>query len=542
MQQMTGGQALVQSLLHEGIETVFGLPGVQLDWAFDALYAARDRVRVIHTRHEQATSYMADGYARSTGKVGTCLVVPGPGLLNAMAGLSTAYACNSPVLCISGQIESDLIGHGRGLLHEIPHQLEMMKSVTKWAGRAMTPAEVPGLVQEAFRQLRDGRPRPVEIEIPPDVLAASIGITLADPVPRIPSAVDPAAIKLAAAALARAERPLIFVGSGIIAAEAGEGLRQLAEALQAPVVMSANGRGALSDHHPLALPPVAGRLLLPRADAVLAVGTRFVQPTVEWGLPPGITVIQIDVDATEVGRNAPPTIGIVADAKTALEALKDALPSTARPARSAEIAAVKEHIADLLFEVQPQAAFTAAIRSAMPDDGILVGDMTQVAYFARSGFPVYEPRTLLSPGYQGTLGCGFPIALGAQVGNPRRKVVSVNGDGGFMFNVQELATMRQHDIGAVVIVFNDGAFGNVKRIQQQQFGGRTIASELRNPDFVRLAEVFGVAGMRATTPEMLEGALREALATAGPVLIEVPVGEMPGTRFLQNVPVSRDWW
>ena len=181
MPELTGGQALVQSLKVEGINTIFGLPGVQLDWAFDALYESRDQIKVYHTRHEQATSYMADGFARTTGKVGTCLVVPGPGLLNAAAGLSTAYACSSPVLCISGQIQSDLIGVGRGVLHEIDHQLEMIGSVTKWAGRAMSPGEVPGIVREAFRQLRSGRPRPVEIEIPPDVLQHEAEVELYAP-------------------------------------------------------------------------------------------------------------------------------------------------------------------------------------------------------------------------------------------------------------------------------------------------------------------------------------------------------------------------
>jgi acetolactate synthase-1/2/3 large subunit len=539
---LTGGQALVQSLLREGIVAVFGLPGVQLDWAFDALYEARERITVYHTRHEQATSYMADGYARSTGRAGVCLVVPGPGLLNAMAGLATAYACNSPVLCLAGQIQSDLIGAGRGLLHEIPNQLEMMASVTKWAGRAMQPEAIPGLVREAFQQLRSGRPRPVALEIPPDVLARRAEVALLDPAPLARPAGDPALLRQAAAALARAARPLIFAGGGVLVAEAWEELRALAEALQAPVVMSANGRGALSDRHPLALPPAAGRLLLPRADVVLAVGTRFVQPAVEWGLPPGATIIQIDVDPAEVGRNARPTLGITGDARACLAELTSALPARRPPSRAREVAAVREHLADLLFEIQPQAAYTAALRAALPEDGILVGDMTQVGYFARNGFPVYQPRTLLGPGYQGTLGCGLPMALGARVGNPDRKVVSINGDGGFLFNVQELATMKQHRLGVVAVVFNDGAFGNVKRIQEQQFGGRTIASDLINPDFLQLARAFGIDGLRATTPAALEGALREALATDGPVLIEAPVGPMPSTWGLQHLPVTRDWW
>ena len=266
MARMTGGQALVESLKREGIDTVFGLPGVQLDWAFDALYENRDQITVYHTRHEQATSYMADGYARTTGKVGACLVVPGPGLLNAAAGLSTAYACSSPVLCIAGQIQSDLIGAGRGLLHEIKDQLEMIGSVTKWAGRAMSPGEVPGIVREAFRQLRTGRPRPVEIEIPPDVLQAEAEVQLANPARPERAAGDPDLLRQAAEALRNARRPMIFVGGGILAAEAWDELRQLAETLQAPVVISRNGRGALEQRR------VAGGLIGRQRAAQLDVG------------------------------------------------------------------------------------------------------------------------------------------------------------------------------------------------------------------------------------------------------------------------------
>jgi acetolactate synthase-1/2/3 large subunit len=281
---MTGGQALVQSILKHGIEVVFGLPGVQLDWAFDALYEQQDKVKVYHTRHEQATSYMADGYARTTGKVGACLVVPGPGLLNAMAGLSTAYATCSPVLCMTGQIQSDLIEVGRGVLHEVPNQLEMVRSVTKWSGRAMTPAEVPGIVTEAFRQLRTGRARPVEIEVPPDVLQATGEVQLMEPVETSRPGADPDLIEEAAKALGAAQRPIIFVGGGIAAANATEELRELAEMLQAPVIMSANGKGALSSRHYLGHNSLAGMDLLPKSDVVLVVGTRFAQPAVaSWG-------------------------------------------------------------------------------------------------------------------------------------------------------------------------------------------------------------------------------------------------------------------
>lgn len=530
--------------MREGIDTIFGLPGIQLDWAFDALYAEQDKIRVIHTRHEQATSYMADGYARATGKVGTNLVVPGPGLLNAMAGLSTAYACCSPVLCLTGQIQSDMIGVGTGLLHEIPHQLEMMAAVTKWARRAMHPTEIPSLVREAMVQLRTGRPRPVSLEIPPDILQMQADVELLDPANVEREKADPALIRQAAEVLAKAERPMIFVGSGIFVAEAWDELRELAERLQAPVVMSANGRGALSDRHPLAMTGNEGRLLFPRADAVLAVGTRFTEPH-RWGIPAGLPIIQLDIDAEEVGRNGKPTIGIVGDAKAGLADLLAEVDGVDgarnRPSREKEVAAVKEFIEDQLFEIQPQAAYTAALRAEMPDDGILVGEMTQVSYFSRNAFPTYYPRTQINPGYQGTLGCGFPIALGVQVGMPDRKVVSINGDGGFMFNVQELSTMKRHNIPLVAVVFSDGAFGNVKRIQQQQFNQHLIASDLHNPDFAKTAELFGVTGMTASSPEEFQGTLKEALATAGPVLIEVKVGEMPSPGIRGDAG-HRQWW
>jgi acetolactate synthase-1/2/3 large subunit len=527
MAEMTGGQALVRAIKREGVDTLFALPGVQLDWAFDALYDERDAIQVYHTRHEQATAYMADGYARTTGKIGTCMVVPGPGLLNASAALSTAYACSSPVLCITGQINSKMIEQGAGQLHEIPNQLEMIGSVTKWAGRAVTPQEIPGLVREAFRQIRSGRPRPVEIEIPPDTLAATGDVTLLDAAPIVRSAGDPALLKQAAEALRKAERPLICAGGGVLSAEAWAELQALAEMLEAPVVMTSNGRGALSDRHYLAHTGLSGQRLLPEADVVLAVGTRFVHPK-EWGVPPGATVIRIDADEREVTRQPAPAIGIVGDAKVGLAALIAQVDGTGpRPSREKELDALKRSVADELFELQPQQAFAQAIREELPDDGILVNDVTQLSFFASVGYPVYAPRTMIGPGYQGTLGCGFATALGAQVGNPDKKVVCISGDGGFMYNVQELATMKHHNIPLVVVVFNDNAFGNVKRIQQQNYRGRTIASDLTNPDFVALAKSFGIAGMRAEGPDGLQGALREALAAHEPTLIEVPVGEMP---------------
>ena len=530
---MTGGQALVAQLLAEGVDTIFGLPGVQLDGAFDALYDAQEqgRVRVIHTRHEQATAYMADGFARTTGKVGTCLVVPGPGLLNAAAGLSTAYACNSPVLCVTGQIQSDLIEFGRGLLHEIPNQLGMIRSVTKHAARATTPEEIPAVVREAFAQLWTGRTRPVEIEVPPDTLFAAAEVELLPPFgERERPAGDPDTIERAAKLLGGAKNPLIWSGGGVLNSGAWDELLNLAELLQAPVVMTNNGKGAVSDRHYLAQSTIAGIELLPEADVILTVGSRFVDPaTAKWQIGPGRTVVQLDVDPEEIGRNYPPAVAIVADAKAGLAALAERVGaySGRRPSREAELSAVKAAVRERMDAIHPQADFGLAIRAALPDEGILVSEMTQLGYWSNFAYPVYRPRTFITSGYQGTLGYGFPTALGAKVGNPGTPVVSMNGDGGFGFALAELSTMVRHGIDAVVVVFNDAAYGNVKRIQQVQFNGRTIASDLHNPDLVTLAESFGAVGRRVEAAPALQTAIEEAIKADEPTLIEVPVGQMP---------------
>ena len=529
--ELTGGQALVTSLITNGVDTVFALPGVQLDGAFDALYAERDAIRVIHPRHEQAAAYMADGYARTTGKVGACMVVPGPGLLNATAALSTAYACNSPVLCVTGQIQSDLIEFGRGLLHEIPNQLGMIRSVTKHAERATTPPEIPGLVQRAFREVRRGRQRPVEIEIPPDTLFATADVELLPPAD-LPErfAGDPEALEQAARLLANARRPLIWSGGGVLRSGAWDELRRLAALLQAPVVMTANGKGALSDRDPLAQNILGGMELCERPTSSLrsapASSTQprrsgessLIRPSSRW--------TSIPRRSRAIRRCA---LASRRDAKAGLAALADLVEREGRerPSRAAELAELKRGVAARARAVRPQADYALAIREALSDDGIVVSEMTQVGYWANFAFPVYEPRTYITPGYQGTLGYGFPTSLGAKVAHPDRPVVSINGDGGFGFCLNELSTMALHEIAAIAIVFTDDAFGNVRRIQQEQFGGRTIASDLLNPDFLKLADAFGVVGRHADTPEKLRTAVEESVRADEPTLIAVPIGQVP---------------
>jgi acetolactate synthase-1/2/3 large subunit len=544
---MTGGEALAQQLVREGVGQVFGVPGVQLDFAVDGLAKVADRIAYWNTRHEQATSYMADGYARASGRIGVCMVVPGPGLLNALAGVATAYACSSRVLCIAGQIPSTAIGRGLGLLHEIPEQSRILGALTKWSARAGSPGEVPKLVHDAVRQLRSGRPRPVGLELPPDILQAGAEITLLDPVERDePIVPDPDLLRRAAQMFFKAERPAIYAGGGVVASGGSEALRELAERLDCPVVMSPNGRGALDDRHPLALTWLAGRAVLAEADLVLGVGSRFLTGQAPLTLAPGARCVLLNAERQDLGEPRTPVLAIHGDAALGLAGLRDELdglaalaPGFLKASRSTELERVRRWGEEVLAQIEPQYSWVRALRAAMPDDGILVNEFTQVGYMAQAAYPVYQPGTYIAPGYQGTLGYGFPTALGAKVANPHRAVLSITGDGGFGWALPELATARKYGIGLVTVVFNDQAYGNVRRSQVEQFEGRLLGTDLLNPDFVSLAESFGVRGARATTPAELQGLLRETLGSnSEPVLIDVPVGVMPNPfRRMREAPL-----
>jgi len=528
MMRITGAQALVKSVLSYGVDTIFGLPGGQLDNLFDALYKEGDSVRVIHSRHEQGCAYMAMGYARSTGRVGVYTVVPGAGLLNTTAALSTAYATNAQVLCLAGQIPSKAIGKGFGELHEIPDQLALIRGLTKWAQRIDHPGAAPELVREAFKQLNTGRPRPVELEMSMDIMGQTAAVTLLEPVNHEPQSPDPDVIEEAAKMLGHAKAPLIVIGGGAL--DARSELLELAEMLQAPVVSMGNGRGVVSDRHYLSLSGPAGHRLWESADVVLAIGTRLVMPLTMWGTDEHLKIIRVDVDPVEIERIASPTLSVVSDARMAVVGLVGAVGkhNSSRPSREDELTSLKNGFAKEFAEnVAPQCAFLQAIREELPDDGFFVDEVTQVGFASWYAFPSYLPRHTLSVGYQGTLGYGFATALGVQAGNLDSKVVSINGDGGFMFNVQEMATAVQQRLGLVTVVFNDSTFGNVRRQQKEWYGGRFISSDLHNPDFVKLAESFGMLGLRAHTPDELRQAIRRGFAEDGPSLIEVPVGEMP---------------
>ena len=529
MTRMTGGQALVKSITAHGVDTIFGLPGVQLDWFFNALHDEGNNIRVINSRHEQGVAYMAHGYAQSTGKVGAFAVVPGPGVLNTTAALSTSLAANVPVLCVTGQIPSGYIGRGHGQLHEIPDQLSILRGLTKWADRIDHPTDAPGKVAEAFRQLHTGRPQPVAIEMPLDQLAKSCNVDLpAAATDYTRPAVDEDAVAAAAALLAGAKAPMIFVGSGAV--DCGEAVRNLAEMLQAPVIGNRTGRGILSNRHYLSLTQFAGHRLWAKADVVLAVGSRLQQPRMSWGTDNDLKIIHVDIDPVEIRRIGGADVEIVGDAQDIVPALVNAVASKA-PAiasREDELNGVKADVHAMLEDkLAPQMSWIKVLREALDDDGIYVDELTQVGYVSRVAMPIYHPRTFLTSGFQGTLGSGLATAIGAKIAHPDKQVLSINGDGGFMYNVQELATAVKYNVALVAIVFADGAYGNVRRMQQNLYDNRTIASDLTNPDFVAMAESFGCAAYRAETPEQLAKTLPEAFKQTVPTVIEVPFPPTP---------------
>ena len=526
MARMTGGEALVKSLYREGIRVIFGLPGVQI---YGVMAALRDepRIRFIATRHEQATSYMADGYARAGGGIGTALVVPGPGLLNAAAGLSTAYSASSPVLMLCGQIPREQIGKNIGLLHEVNDQLDSIAPVTKWRRRVLQVPDIPAAVREAFVQLRSGRPRPVELEMPPETMEEEGEAELLPPGKVARVAASAADVSRAAEILLAAKSPIIYAGGGANLSGAHEALHAVAEYLQAGVACTAEGKGAVSDHSDLSLGAAFWResplrAAIHAADVVLAVGSRLALVS----FAPETRIIQIDADGEEIGRNHKKTLGLAGDAKATLEKLLERLRGggTPRPSRKAEREKLRAEVGALMTQ-EPNSSILRSLRQGIPEDAIVVAGMTQIGYYSRPFFPVYRPRTYITSSYSGNLGFEYPTALGAKVACPNRPVVLVAGDGGFLYYAQEMATAVQQQINVVAVVFNDNAYGNVARDLDEHWGGK-FGAELHNPDFVRLAEAYGAVGRRAKEPAEVGRLIADAIQMDRPVLIEVPVGRM----------------
>ncbi len=525
MSSTSGGEAIVGGLVAHGVDTVFGLPGAQIYGLFDAFHQAQ--LKVIGARHEQACGYMAFGYARASGRPGVFSVVPGPGVLNASAALLTAFGCNEPVLCLTGQVPTAFLGRGRGHLHEMPDQLATLRTFVKWADRIEYPDAAPAMVSRAFQEMLSGRRGPTSLEMPWDVFTQRAAVAPSKPFEPFPAPLpDPDRIKAAATLIAASKTPMIFVGSGAI--DAGEEILELAEMIDAPVVAFRSGRGIVSNAHELGLTMAAAYKLWPTTDLMIGIGTRMELPAsgFRWPYQPhGIKSIRIDIDPVEM-RRLTADAAIVSDAKAGTAELLAAVRKTGLGKSGGRLTAIREATATAAREIQriqPQMAYLKILREVLPSNAIVTDELSQVGFASWYGFPVYEPRTFITSGYQGTLGSGFPTALGAKVAHPDKPVVAITGDGGFMFGVQELSTAVQYRIGVVTLVFNNNSYGNVRRDQRERFDGRVVASDLVNPDFVKLAESFGAGAARVTSPDHFRPALEKALADGGPYVIAIEV-------------------
>lgn len=540
MTSMTGGDAIAASLARHGVDTVFGLPGAQIYGLFDAFARRADAIRVITPRHEQTCAYMALGYNQACGRPGVYSVVPGPGMLNTTAALLTAYGLNAPVLCLTGQVPSAFLGRGRGHLHEMPDQLATLRTLTKHADRIERPADAPAQIDAAFSAMLAGRRGPAAIEAPWDYFDAPGEVEFPQLV-CTPASTEPdeRSIDRAVKILQGSRAPLIVVGGG--AKDAAAEVLELAEMLGAPVMSFRTGRGIVSDEHALGVTIAAGYRLWPKTDVVIGIGTRLEVTSWRWKWkPPGLQTIRIEIDAKEMER-VPVQAGILADSAVGARSLAVAArkAGVAKSLRHSDIAAAKAAAAVDIEKIQPQMAFLQAIRAALPRDGIFCDEISQAGFTSWFGFPIYSPRTFVGSGYQGTLGAGFPMALGVKVAKPDRAVVSIAGDGGFQFGLQDLATAVQYGIGLVTVLFNNQSYGNVRRDQRAYFDGRTLGADLVNPDFLRLAESYGVRAARAITPQDLQRELGKAFAEAGPSLIEVPIErgvEKSPWRFIEPRP------
>jgi len=521
---MTGGDAIVRSLVAHGVDTVFALAGVQIYGLFDSFARAATEVRVICPRHEQAAAYMAFGYAKSTGRVGVYAVVPGPGVLNSSAALSSAYASSTPMVCLTGQVPSAFIGAGMGHLHELPDQLATLRTLTKWAERIERPADAPALVAEAFRRTTGGRPRPVALEVPWDVFDERSTVALAGACGReAVEPVGPDALERAARLLAQARNPMVMVGSGALDASAE--VIELAELLQAPVVSFRGGRGIVPSDHYLGFSCAEGFERWYETDVLIGIGSRLELQWFRWPQAPNEpAIIDIDIDPEQTARVGA-TIPMVGDAAITTAALTTLLREAGlhRRSRRGEFEVLKAAKREEIRKVEPHVAYLAAIRDALPRDGFFVEEICQAGFASYFAFPVYRPRTFVTCGAQGTLGFGFPTSLGVKAGNPDRKVVAITGDGGFQFGLQELATAAQYGLDVVTVLFNNGAYGNVLRDQMRLYDGRVLGTKLQNPDFVALAASYGIRAARVATPAELGVALEQALERSEPELIEVPV-------------------
>ncbi|MEE2659521.1 MAG: thiamine pyrophosphate-binding protein [Candidatus Latescibacterota bacterium] len=522
---MRGGELLMKCLEAQGVRCVFGMPGTQNLPIYDAL---RDHGGIDHylVRHEYSATIAADGFARATGEVGLALTVPGPGASNASTGIVEAFTDCVPVLLMTGQSETRLYERDPAKQFHGLDQMRFFAPVTKYCAIAYQPDDIAGIIVEAFGAMRSGRPGPTMLEFPVDAILGEVSDQ------SVPACVPPilgdapAAAELAAAAVVveRMRRPLILVGKAVIDGDARDALRRLAERLEAPVITTRLGKGALPDDHPLALADMRGYLAreaMQVADGLIAAGVRFTSiDSRNWTEAFPEPMVQLDPEPGELGREYACEVGVAGELRGSLRQLAAAVTLREGQEWEAFLKPWRQR-----FAAQPPLPLLPELRAALSDDGILAVDVHGIGYSTFAEYPVTDPRTYLYPCIGVSLGHAFGQAIGAKVAHPDRPVVAFCGDGGFLMGSCELATVARYGIGVVVVVVNDGALTAIKGSQHKHYQGRTIDTDLTNPDFTKLAEAFGVWAKRVDDVADFSVVLAEAIGVGKPALVEVMLQE-----------------
>ncbi|MBX9810042.1 MAG: thiamine pyrophosphate-binding protein [Burkholderiales bacterium] len=552
MPQMNGAQALVKSLEVHGVDTVFGVLGSTLLPVYDELYE-HPQIRLIAPRGEDGALHMADAYARVTGKVGVGMITVGAGAAFSVSAMGEAWAESWPVLNIVTQIPTPYLDKDKGVYHECHDQMGMFRPVTGWCRRVLSAAEIPYAIYEAFFRMRNGRPRPVMLEIPADVLRQEAHVTIQAATASARPRVDEQAIKQAADLLIAAKRPLLWAGGGVVKADAGGELLQLCELLQAPVLATNGSKGVVPDDYPLMLgniltqSPVIEQEILNTADVMLALGTRFSERATRstdksaalldvtgrsargWTIKLPAQLIHADIDPSEFNRNVPAQLTIHGDAKDVIARLLAEIKARSfkadarrvdeiRKIKSAARAALKERVPEEMQLLED-------LRAVLPRNAIVTAQSI-VGHWARYALDMYEPGQFLFANSFGSMGYAFHAAIGAKIARPDCPVVALCGDGGLMFGCGELATIAHYKLAIPIVIFNNGGYKILQNTQKRRYG-RHIGTDLTNPDFVKFGESFGFHAKRVNDLSKLAPAIADALQKDRATVIEVPADFKP---------------
>jgi len=551
MAEMTGAKALIESLKAEGAKHIFGLPGGAILPVYDVLYDDPD-IKHILVRHEQGAAHAADGYARASGKAGVCLTTSGPGATNLTTGILNAYMDSSPVVAMSGQVPSKMIGADA---FQEADMLSVMLPITKHNFLVRNVAEIPGVVKQAFEIATTGRQGPVHIDLPKDVQAIKADVKIPTKVKyKGPVKLDPEPerIREAVNLLTKAQRPVIYAGGGVISSNASGELVALAEMLGAPVVTSLMGKGVIPEDHPLALGMIgmhgrrAANLAVTESDVLLGVGVRFDDRATGdvQHFAPKAKIVHIDIDQVEISKNVRVDVPIVADAKRGIAAIIEGLRTHAKRGKPSEwlkrVEKLRKEFSPRMdydeVPIKPQRVIKE-IMGVLDEDAIVVTEVGQCQMWAAHFFTTRKPRHFISSGGLGTMGFGFPASMGAKVACPKCDVVDIAGDGSFLMNSQELATVVENKINVVVCILDNRYLGMVKQWQDMFYKKRRSAVCLgTTPNFPKLAEAYGAWGDCASRPSEIAPKLKEALRCGKPAVLDIVID--PDEHVLPMVPAG----